>query len=101
MVRRARSYSLKSSELANATVTITNLGEGGVESVFGVIYPPQVALVGFGKVSARPWAVDDRIEVRRTVQATLSADHRASVGHRGAVFLGALERLLQEPEKLG
>ena len=101
LIQRARSGALRSSELTDATVTVTNLGEQGVETVYGVIYPPQVALVGFGKVSARPWAVDDRIEVRRTVQATLSADHRASVGHRGAVFLGALERLLQEPEKLG
>ena len=101
LIQRARSGALRSSELTDATVTVTNLGEQGVETVYGVIYPPQVALVGFGKVSARPWVVGDRIEVRRTVQATLSADHRASVGHRGAVFLGALERLLQEPEKLG
>jgi pyruvate dehydrogenase E2 component (dihydrolipoamide acetyltransferase) len=100
LIQRARSGALRSSELTDATVTVTNLGEQGVDTVYGVIYPPQVALVGFGKVSARPWAVDDRIEVRRTVHATLSADHRASVGHRGASFLGALERLLQEPEKL-
>jgi pyruvate dehydrogenase E2 component (dihydrolipoamide acetyltransferase) len=100
LIQRARSGALRSSELTDATVTVTNLGEQGVDTVYGVIYPPQVALVGFGKVSARPWAVDDRIEVRRTVHASLSADHRASVGHRGAFFLGALERLLQEPEKL-
>jgi pyruvate dehydrogenase E2 component (dihydrolipoamide acetyltransferase) len=100
LIQRARSGALRSSELTDASVTVTNLGEQGVDTVYGVIYPPQVALVGFGKVSARPWAVDDRIEVRRTVHATLSADHRASVGHRGASFLGALERLLQEPEKL-
>jgi pyruvate dehydrogenase E2 component (dihydrolipoamide acetyltransferase) len=100
LIQRARSGALRSSELTDASVTVTNLGEQGVDTVYGVIYPPQVALVGFGKVSARPWAVDDRIEVRRTVHATLAADHRASVGHRGASFLGALERLLQEPAKL-
>jgi len=100
LIQRARGGALRSSELADATVTVTNLGEQGVETVYGVIYPPQVALVGFGKVGARPWAVEDKIEVRRTLHATLSADHRASVGHRGAFFLGALERLLQEPEKL-
>lgn len=100
LIQRARGGALRSSELADATVTVTNLGEQGVETVYGVIYPPQVALVGFGRVSARPWAVENKIEVRRTLHATLSADHRASVGHRGAFFLGALERLLQEPEKL-
>lgn len=100
LMQRARGGALRSSELADATVTVTNLGEQGVETVYGVIYPPQVALVGFGRVSARPWAVENKIEVRRTLHATLSADHRASVGHRGAFFLGVLERLLQEPEKL-
>ncbi len=100
LIQRARSGALRSSELTDATVTVTNLGEQGVDMVYGVIYPPQVSLVGFGRVAARPWAVDGRIEVRRTVHASLSADHRASVGHRGALFLGALERLLQEPEKL-
>lgn len=100
LIQRARGGALRSSELADATVTVTNLGEQGVETVYGVIYPPQVALVGFGRVSARPWAVENKIEVRRTLHATLSADHRVSVGHRGAFFLGALERVLQEPEKL-
>jgi pyruvate dehydrogenase E2 component (dihydrolipoamide acetyltransferase) len=100
LISRARSGSLRSSELTDATVTVTNLGEQGVDAVYGVIYPPQVALVGFGKVSERPWAVDGRVEVRRTVHVSLSADHRASVGHRGALFLGAIERLLREPEKL-
>jgi pyruvate dehydrogenase E2 component (dihydrolipoamide acetyltransferase) len=71
-----------------------------VETVYGVIYPPQVALIGFGKVVERPWAENGGLYVRRILHATLSADHRASVGHRGALFLAALDRLLQEPEKL-
>jgi pyruvate dehydrogenase E2 component (dihydrolipoamide acetyltransferase) len=100
LTQRARSGALRSSELSEATVTVTNLGEQGADAVYGVIYPPQVALVGFGRVAARPWVVDGKVEARRTVQATLSADHRASVGHRGALFLGAIERLLQRPEEL-
>jgi len=100
LVNRARGGALRSSELSDATVTVTNLGEQGVETVFGVIYPPQVALVGFGKVVERPWAESGGLYVRRLIQATLCADHRASVGHRGALFLSALDRLLQEPEKL-
>jgi len=100
LIRRARAGSLRSSELSEATVTVTNLGEQGTEAVYGIIYPPQVALVGFGRVASRPWVVDGAVQVRDVVQATLSADHRASVGHRGAVFLSALDRLLQQPEKL-
>ena len=100
LITRARSGSLRSSELSDATITVTNLGEQGVEEVYGVIYPPQVALVGFGKVLPRAWADGASIVVRQTLRATLAADHRASVGHRGALFLSALERLLLEPEKL-
>jgi pyruvate dehydrogenase E2 component (dihydrolipoamide acetyltransferase) len=100
LITRARSSSLRSSELTDATITITNLGEQGVEEVYGVIYPPQVALVGFGKVLARPWVASGNVAVRQTLRVTLSADHRASVGHRGALYLAAIERLLLEPEKL-
>lgn len=100
LIARARSGGLRSSELSDATITVTNLGEQGVEEVYGVIYPPQVALVGFGKVLARPWVEAGNVAVRQTLRVTLSADHRASVGHRGALYLAAFERLLLEPEKL-
>lgn len=100
LVRRARGGGLRSSELSDPTITITSLGEQGVESVFGIIFPPQVAIVGFGKVAERPWVVDGQVVPRPLLTATLSADHRVSDGHRGGLFLGAVERLLQEPEKL-
>jgi pyruvate dehydrogenase E2 component (dihydrolipoyllysine-residue acetyltransferase) len=100
LVARARSLSLRSSEMADATVTVTNLGDQGVEVVHGVIYPPQVALVGFGKVAQRPWAEDGAIVARPVVTASLAADHRASDGHRGALFLGEVNRLLQSPADL-
>lgn len=100
LVKRARIGSLKGSELADSTITITSLGEKGVETVFGIIYPPQVALVGFGKVVERPWSIDGQIVSRPLINATLSADHRASDGHRGGLFLTAIDRLLQEPGRL-
>lgn len=100
LVQRARAGSLRSSELGDPTITVTSLGEQGVESVFGIIYPPQVALVGFGKVVERPWSADGKIVSRPLITATLSADHRISDGHRGGLFLAAIDRRLQEPEKL-
>lgn len=100
LVQRARTGKLRSSELSNQTITVTSLGEQGVESVFGVIYPPQVALVGYGKVVERPWCVDGQVIPRPLLTATLAGDHRATDGHRGGVFLAVLDRLLQEPEKL-
>ena len=100
LVQRARAGSLRSSELSDPTITATSLGEQGVEAVFGVIYPPQVALVGFGKIVDRPWASERQITVRSALTATLSGDHRVSDGHRGGLFLAAIERLLQEPSQL-
>ena len=100
LVKRARAGSLRSSELSDSTITVTSLGELGVEAVYGIIYPPQVALVGFGKVVERPWSVSGQILSRPTLTATLSADHRVSDGHRGGLFLSAIGRLLQEPAKL-
>jgi len=97
---RARAGSLRSSELADSTITVTNLGEQGIESTFGIIYPPQVALVGFGRITERPWVVAGKVEARPLVTVTLSGDHRATDGHRGGLFLSALERLLNAPEKL-
>jgi pyruvate dehydrogenase E2 component (dihydrolipoamide acetyltransferase) len=98
---RARSGKLRASEMASATLTVTSLGDGGVDAVQAVIYPPQVAIVGFGTPAPRAWV--DReggLCVRTIVQATLAADHRVSNGHRGARFLKALERALQNPEQL-
>jgi pyruvate dehydrogenase E2 component (dihydrolipoamide acetyltransferase) len=100
LVQRARSGGLRGSEVTTGTITITNLGDRGTETVFGVIYPPQVAIIGFGRIMEEPWAVDGMLTVRPIVHASLAADHRASDGHRGALFLNEIDRLLQNPEEL-
>jgi pyruvate dehydrogenase E2 component (dihydrolipoamide acetyltransferase) len=100
LVGRARALTLKSSEMSDATVTVTNLGDQGVDIVQGVIYPPQVALVGFGRVRLRPWVDDGQLIAAPIVTASLSADHRVSDGHRGALFLAEVATLLQQPEML-
>jgi pyruvate dehydrogenase E2 component (dihydrolipoamide acetyltransferase) len=97
---RAKTGRLRGSEIGEPTITVTNLGDQGVEAVFGVIYPPQVALVGFGSIVERPWAIDGMLGVRPVVTATLSADHRVSDGHRGALFLKSIMNHLTEPEQL-
>jgi pyruvate dehydrogenase E2 component (dihydrolipoamide acetyltransferase) len=100
LVKRVRAGTLRSSELSDPTITVTSLGEQGVESVFGIIYPPQVALVGFGKIVERPWSAEREIVSRPTLTATLSGDHRVSDGHRGGLFLSVVDRLLQDPGRL-
>ena len=100
LVQRARTGGLRSSELTDPTITVTSLGERGAETVIGIIYPPQVAIVGFGRIVERPWAVDGALAVRPAVSLSLAADHRASDGHRGGLLLTEIDRLLQQPEAL-
>jgi pyruvate dehydrogenase E2 component (dihydrolipoamide acetyltransferase) len=100
VVARARARTLRAEHTAPASITVTSLGDQGVDVVQGVIVPPQVAIVGFGAVAARPRVRDGAVTVRRTVIATLSADHRVSHGHRGARFLRAVADVLARPEEL-
>jgi pyruvate dehydrogenase E2 component (dihydrolipoamide acetyltransferase) len=100
LVARARAGRLLRAEMADATITVTSLGDLGVEAVFGVIVPPQVAMVGFGRVVERPWAENGMLGVRPTVTATLSADHRVSDGLGGGRYLTRIQELLLTPEEL-
>ena len=100
LIMRTRAGRLRSSEMTDSTITVTNLGDLGVEKVYGVIYPPQVALVGFGKIMDQPWAENGMLGIRQVLAATLAADHRATDGRRGAQFLDAVSRYLKETAKL-
>ena len=100
LVARVRAGRYRSGELANPTITVSSLGDRGVDRLFGVIYPPQVALAGFGTPRLRPWADGTTVDARLVTTITLSADHRVSDGHRGALFLARIGQLLQEPESL-
>ena len=100
LVQRMRTGRIRASEIADPTITVSSLGDRGVEALYGIVYPPQVALVGFGKVVVRPWVVAGVVEPRSIITITLAADHRVSDGHAGGLFLSAIGNLLQEPGAL-
>lgn len=100
VVTRARAGRLRSSEMSDPTMTVTNLGERGVKTVFPVIIPPQVAMVGFGTITEQAIAVQGMLAVRPAVEVSLAADHRVTDGHRGSTFLNTMDQLLQSPEDL-
>ena len=100
LVARARAGRLRREELTEGTITLTNLGDNSVDAVHGIIYAPQVALVGVGKVSERPWVVGGQVVPMPAVTLTLAADHRVSDGHAGARFLADIAARLQHPEAL-
>ena len=100
LIGRVRRGSFRASELTSSTMTVNSLGDRGVEGVLPIIYPPQVAIIGFGKIIEQPWVVDSQIVLRPIVQMTLAADHRVSDGHRGGLFLNAIAEKLCAPESL-
>jgi len=100
LVNRVRSGHMRRAEIAEPTITVSSLGEQGVDSVYPIIYPPQVAIVGFGSLMERPAVRGGKIVARHMITATLAADHRVSDGHRGALFLDAIRKLLEKPEAL-
>jgi pyruvate dehydrogenase E2 component (dihydrolipoamide acetyltransferase) len=100
LVERSRKGGLRASDMSTASLTVTNLGDRGAEVVHGMIQPPQVALVGFGRIAARPFVIEDRVVARRTVVVSLAADHRASDGRIGSRFLHLVRHHLAEPDRL-
>jgi pyruvate dehydrogenase E2 component (dihydrolipoamide acetyltransferase) len=100
LVGRTRRGGLRASELTGGSISLSNLGDTGVETVLAVIQPPQVALVGAGSIAQRPWVEDGQVVVRRCLHLTLAADHRASDGHLGGRFLAAIADHLRRPEQL-
>lgn len=98
IIPRARAFKLRSSELSQSTFIITSIGEGGADKVFGVIYPPQVGIVGFGEIREEPVAEYGLIGIRPVIDVTLAADHRATDGLIGGRFLSAINKYLQNPE---
>jgi pyruvate dehydrogenase E2 component (dihydrolipoamide acetyltransferase) len=100
LIPRARALQLRSSELSQSTITLTNIGEGSTDKVFGIIYPPQVAIIGFGNIVEEAWAENGALSTRPVVHVTLAADHRAIDGYLGGRFLMALKKNLQNPAAL-
>lgn len=100
LVGRARRGNLKQAEMAGASITVSALGESGPDALYGVIFPPQVALVGVGGIVERPWAVEGMLTVRPTATIVLAADHRASDGRTASAFLAAFAHALAHPEEL-
>ena len=100
LVMRARGGRLRASELAAPSIIVTSLGDADVDAVFPIIQPPQVAIVGSGAVSSRPWVVDGKVEPRQLIVLSLGADHRVTDGRLGAQFLAGVAERLAAPGKL-
>ena len=99
-VIRAKEGGLRMSEMQDATITVSNMGERGVDSIQSIVFPPQVAIIGVGRVRASPWIVDEKVVSANIATLTLAADHRVSDGHTGARLLNKIDSFLQKPKAL-
>ncbi len=100
LTSRVRAGHMRGSELSSPTITVTSLAEDGIDFLMPAIYPPQVAIIGFGSVVRRPIVVGEEIRAAPTVVMTLAADHRVTDGRAGAHFLARVREALLHPETL-
>jgi pyruvate dehydrogenase E2 component (dihydrolipoamide acetyltransferase) len=100
LAERSRRGRLRSSEISQGTITVTSIGERGADSITGVIYPPQVAIIGLGRLRQAPVINGDQLKIGDVMTVTLAADHRVTDGITGARFLHSVAKQLQHPEDL-
>ena len=100
LINRAKEGGLRADEYSEGTFTITNLGAYGVETLIGIINPPQAAILGVGSVMDQPVVREGEIVARKVMKLALSADHRVTDGAEGAHFIKELQGLLEKPASL-
>ena len=100
LVTRAKGGHLRADEYSAGTFTITNLGAYGVETLIGIINPPQAAILGVGSVMAQAVVRDGEVVVRQVMKVALSADHRVTDGAEGAGFIKEIQKVLENPASL-
>ncbi len=97
VVARAQAGKLRPADIQGGVFTISNLGMYGVDAFSAIVNPPQAAILAVGRIADRVVPVNGQPAVQPTMTLTLSCDHRALDGARGAQFLGALADLIEEP----
>ena len=100
LVTRVRAGHLRSGEFTAATITVTSLGADGVDILYPIINPPQVAIVGAGAIRDQAWVREGQLVIRPVLTLALAADHRVTDGRAGARFVRAIADLLAHPEAL-
>lgn len=100
LVTRVRAGHMRSGEFSAATITVTSLGGDGVDVLYPIINPPQVAIVGTGAIREQPWVHAGQLAVRPVLTLAVAGDHRVTDGRIGSRFLRAIVDVLTRPETL-
>lgn len=98
LIKKARDKKLKPDEMSGSTFTVTNLGMFGVTGFYGIINPPNAAILSVGATISKPVVGHDgQLTVGQRMAIGLSGDHRVIDGATGAEFLMALKAVLETP----
>lgn len=97
---RAQQRSIAREELQGSTFTLTNFGSFGGQFATPIINYPNVAILGCGRISRKPWVVEEEIAIRQILPLSLTFDHRVSDGAEACRFLGKVGRYLENPSLL-
>lgn len=100
LVTRAREGTLTPDDISGGTFTITNLGMFDIDSFTPIINPPEVAILGVGRIQRKPIVIDDEIKIANVMWLSLTFDHRVIDGHVAARFLQDLAKTLNDKEKI-
>jgi pyruvate dehydrogenase E2 component (dihydrolipoamide acetyltransferase) len=95
----ARDGSIKADDLRGSTFTVSNFGAFGVDGGIPIINPPEAAILGVGRVSSRPWVVDEDVVPRSVVELSLVFDHRVADGGVAGGFIRHLADLIETPDE--
>ncbi|GAB3031998.1 dihydrolipoamide acetyltransferase family protein [Parafrigoribacterium mesophilum] len=97
---RARNGTFPAEQLRGGTFTLNNYGGFGVDGSAAIINHPEVAILGIGRITDRPWVVDGELAVRKVVVLSLVFDHRVCDGDIPSQFIGFIARCIENPVTL-
>src|SRR3990170_1149890 len=97
---KAKERKIKLEELKGSTFTISNFGSFGGTYATPIINYPDVAVLGTGKISDRPWVKDGQIVIRKVLSLSLTFDHRVVDGAEAAQFLNKIIQYLEDPDQI-
>jgi len=98
LICRAEKQKLSAADVKYSTFTITNVGMYGIRSGYGIINPPQAAILAVGEIYVEPAIIDEKILPRSFIEISISADHRIINGDLSAKFLHKIAYLIENPE---
>ncbi|RLI51177.1 hypothetical protein DRO61_02860 [Candidatus Bathyarchaeota archaeon] len=97
LIEKAKSGNLALNEATGGSFTITNLGMFGIDQGTPIINPPEIAILGVGRIAEKPVVIDGRVEIRPMMNITLSFDHRVIDGALAARFLQNMKQKIEKP----